>query len=139
MTGVRVIAIGWLSAVLVIPGWQWVGAVYGLDGVEGAIASIATICGSLIIIVGFGRKVWRGFRKAERAISTILKLDEKLDEHQAESKAAWEAARERLATGDQRMARIEGQLGALALGERAAVRGALDAVASGRTRTGWRE
>lgn len=142
----------WLATVGAAAAWQGIITIYGefigLYGIAATMAALTTIVTSLGILGMASRRCYRWCRRTGAALRAILKLDEKFDEHRAESRTHWKSTSERFDAGDERMNRIEGRvdnvagvLDALAKAERAAVRGAIDAVGSEMPppRDGWRE
>lgn len=123
---------GWLATAVVLAAWQALTTVYadflGLYGLAATLAAVATIVTSLGVIGLAVRRVVRMLARAGNAITVVLHLDKELAAHLAESERHWSATAERLDQGDRRMASIEHVLDTLALAERAAVRGALEAV-----------
>jgi hypothetical protein len=115
-----------------------------------SLAAVATIVVSVGAIGVAVRKLWRQGRRIGRAITTVLGLDEKLDEHRDESRKAWERQVQVQEALEERTERLERTMAVYGQQERAAVRGALEAVASPvaprparatdpPVRTGWRE
>lgn len=151
----KVVAGAWLAMWVLIEAYSgllWVAASIGLTETAASLAAIATILVSVGAIGVALRRVWRQGRRVGRAITTVLGLDEKLDEHRDESRRAWERqvlANEAL---EERTARLELVLEAHGQSEAAAIRGAVEAVQSPvrprpsrstdpdpQERTGWRE
>lgn len=138
MAAVKVIGAVWLGTVGATAVWQGVIAVYGeflgLYGIAAVLAAMATIVTSVGVLGVAGRRTIRWCRTVGQAIKKVFQLDEKLDEHRAESREHWRSTNERMAAGDERMTRIEGAIGALAQAEPAAVRAAVEAAVAPRTR-----
>lgn len=147
-------AVGWLGAAAGVAVWQGLTTVYaeflGLYGIAGVLAAVATILTSLVAIGAVLRRAVRRLRVWGRMGTTILGLDQKLDEHRDESREQWKRTERRLGEGADRMDRIEGVLDAWASMERAAVSGAIEALTAPHpprsaratdpeVRTGWRE
>jgi hypothetical protein len=127
-----------------------VAAAVGLTETAASLAAVATIVVSVGAIGVAVRKLWRQGRRVGRAITTVLGLDEKLDEHRDESRKAWERQVQAQEALEERTERLERTMAVYGQQERAAVRGALEAVASPvaprparatdpPVRTGWRE
>ncbi len=126
-------------------------AVSALERLAGTLGLIAGIAIALGIIVASGRSVWRFLRGLEQVVDNTKALPQFMEEQRKTNEHVRDKLREenarvahQLQAAADRMSRIEGTLEALAMGERAAVRGALEAATTPRPprstdRTGWRE
>lgn len=151
--GAKILAGLWLGVWALVEAYTalvWVAAAVGLTEAAASLAAIATILVSVGAIGVAVRKLWRQGRRVGRAITTVLGLDEKLDEHRDESRLAWERQVQANESLEERTERLERVMAVYGQQERAAVRGALEAVATPvaprpprasdpAVRTGWRE
>lgn len=126
-----------------VVGGAFVGSATLLEKVAGTLGLVAGIIVSLSVIVVGTRHLWHFTRNVGRIVENTAELPGFMVEQRERNKVV----SERLASGDERMARIEGALNAYGTAERAAVSAAIEATTAPRQarrtdpapRTGWRE
>jgi hypothetical protein len=131
--GAKVLAATWVAGWLVVEAYTWLVWLVGLGGLKETAANLAAVATILVSVGAIGvalRRGWRQVKRIGQAITTVLGLDEKLDQHRDESRLAWQRMEERQESLEERTERLERTLAVYGETAAAEVRGALKAVAT---------